>query len=369
MGTLTKIRTGKLDANASSINGKYPFFTCSRESLRIDSHSYECECVLVAGNGDLNVKYYDGKFDAYQRTYIIEPLDKDKLHTRYLFHFLDRYVAKLRKLSIGGVIKYIKLGNLAEAPLPLPPLAEQKRIAAILDKADAIRRKRQQALQLTDDFLRSTFLKMFGDPGHSLPLTIAELLEQEYLTLHKDGNHGGSYPRANEFGADGVPFLSAKDIGSTGEIQTDEVKRLNEEKAATLRIGWIEKNDVLLAHNATVGPVSLYRGNFPKALIGTSLTAFRTDENKLLPEFLAEALRSSHFQRQLKKEMAQTTRNQVPITAQRRLTLLIPPKKDQKSFLKHARTTLASKTKLATALKHSESLFKSLQQRAFSGRL
>ena len=71
LGTLTRIRTGKLDANASSTDGAYPFFTCSREVLRIATYSYDCECVLVAGNGDLNVKYYAGKFDAYQRTYIV----------------------------------------------------------------------------------------------------------------------------------------------------------------------------------------------------------------------------------------------------------------------------------------------------------
>ncbi len=65
IGTLTKIRTGKLDANASSEDGQYPFFTCSREALRISSYSYDCECVLVAGNGDLNVKYYNGKFRGF----------------------------------------------------------------------------------------------------------------------------------------------------------------------------------------------------------------------------------------------------------------------------------------------------------------
>jgi len=59
---LINIRTGKLDANASSENGKYPFFTCSKETLKINTYSYDCECVLLAGNGDLNVKYYNGKF-------------------------------------------------------------------------------------------------------------------------------------------------------------------------------------------------------------------------------------------------------------------------------------------------------------------
>ena len=75
--SLLEISTGKLDANASSENGAYPFFTCARQPLRISSYSYDCECVLVAGNGDLNVKYYSGKFDAYQRTYILQASLKD----------------------------------------------------------------------------------------------------------------------------------------------------------------------------------------------------------------------------------------------------------------------------------------------------
>ena len=83
LGDITKIRTGKLDANAADDDGVYPFFTCSREPLKINSYSYDCECVLVAGNGDLNVKYYNGKFDAYQRTYIIEAKQTDVLYMPY----------------------------------------------------------------------------------------------------------------------------------------------------------------------------------------------------------------------------------------------------------------------------------------------
>lgn len=164
LGDLVHIQTGKLDANAQCADGMYPFFTCAKTVSKIDSYSYECECVLVAGNGDLNTKYYNGRFDAYQRTYIIQSADKGKLDVRYLYHFLETYVEKLRKGAIGGVIKYIKLGHLTDIKIPLPPLPEQKRIAAILDKADAIRRKRRESIRLTEEFLRSVFLDMFGDP-------------------------------------------------------------------------------------------------------------------------------------------------------------------------------------------------------------
>ncbi|MGQ9995792.1 restriction endonuclease subunit S [Pseudomonas aeruginosa] len=163
LGALVAIKTGRLDANAADDEGLYPFFTCSRDPLKINTYAFDCDAILIAGNGDLNVKHYSGKFNAYQRTYVVTSLSDEVLDTRYLFYFMDKYVERLRELSIGGVIKYIKLGMLTDAEIPLPPLAEQKRIAAILDKADAIRRKRQQAIQLADDFLRAVFLDMFGD--------------------------------------------------------------------------------------------------------------------------------------------------------------------------------------------------------------
>ena len=164
LGDYVKIRTGKLDANASSPDGAYPFFTCAIEPLRIDNYSYDCECVLVAGNGDLNVKYYSGKFDAYQRTYIIESLDKNILSVPYLFCFLDKYIETLRKESIGGVIKYIKLGNLSEANIPLPSLSQQKDIVDICSKANKLLSQRKQQLAKLDELVKARFIEMFGDP-------------------------------------------------------------------------------------------------------------------------------------------------------------------------------------------------------------
>lgn len=136
MGEVTKIRTGKLDANASSADAAYPFFTCSKEPLRISTYSYDCECVLVAGNGEFNVKYYNGKFDAYQRTYIIEPKDKFQLSVLFLYRFLEQYVDTLQKQAIGGVIKYIKLGMLADAEIILPSLEFQNKFVAFAQQCD-----------------------------------------------------------------------------------------------------------------------------------------------------------------------------------------------------------------------------------------
>ena len=162
LGNYVKIKTGKLDANAASENGQYPFFTCSVEPLRIDTYSYDCECVLVAGNGDLNVKYYNGKFDAYQRTYIIESENKDVLSVPYLYCYLDRYVEELRKQSIGGVIKYIKLGNLTEAKIPMCSIREQNEIVTNLDKLTTLISLRKQQLAKLDELVKARFVELFG---------------------------------------------------------------------------------------------------------------------------------------------------------------------------------------------------------------
>ena len=136
LGDLTRIRTGKLDANANVDKGRYPFFTCSREPLKIDSYSFDCECVLVAGNGELNVKYYDGKFDAYQRTYIIESKDKGIVKVPYIYRFLINYVKDLQDQAIGGIIKYIKMENLTNAQIIVPSVEEQDKLLSFVAQND-----------------------------------------------------------------------------------------------------------------------------------------------------------------------------------------------------------------------------------------
>ena len=152
VGDFASIKTGKIDVNAAVEDGAYPFFTCAREIYRINEAPYEGRVVLIAGNGDLNVKYYEGKFNAYQRTYFLTVLDETKLLPKYLFQFMEMYVEHLRKISIGTTIKYIKLGDLRDAAICVPPLAHQEKIVEMLEEqlsrldvslaiADAIEKK------------------------------------------------------------------------------------------------------------------------------------------------------------------------------------------------------------------------------------
>ena len=218
LGDYVNIKTGKLDANASSENGQYPFFTCSVEPLKINSFSYDCECVLVAGNGDLNVKYYNGKFDAYQRTYIIESKDKNILTVPYLYCFLDRYVEELRKQSIGGVIKYIKLGNLTEANLPMCSIAEQNEIVITLDKVNTLISLRKQQLAKLDELVKARFVEMFGGIHDS------KMYPYKLVKDLTDVVSGGTPSRdVNEYWKDGtIPWVK------TTELQNNYVTKVEE---------------------------------------------------------------------------------------------------------------------------------------------
>ena len=159
-------------------------------------------------------------------------------------------------------------------------------------------------------------------------LTVGELLERKWLVDHMDGNHGSDYPRSEEFVQSGVPYISANSLES-GRVNYRLAKYLTPERASRLRKGFAKDRDVLFAHNATVGPVALLRTDQDRVVLGTSLTYYRCDDVHLVPEYLKQFLESHHFVSQYRRLMGQSTRNQVPITAQRDFTCIVPPHLEQ----------------------------------------
>ena len=136
LGEYISIRTGRLDANAAETDGEYPFFTCAREISRINSWAFDCECVLVAGNCTPHVSYYNGKFNAYQRVYIIESNDPGRLSTKYLYYFFKEYMALAIDKQHGAIEKFFCLSDFTEIKISLPDLPTQLRIAGILGSLD-----------------------------------------------------------------------------------------------------------------------------------------------------------------------------------------------------------------------------------------
>lgn len=179
---LVHFRTGKLNSNAAVDDGQYPFFTCSPETLRIDNYAFDCEALLLAGNnaeGVFALKYYKGKFNAYQRTYVITVRDTEKLSYGYLFYNLRTQLKELQNISHGSATKFLTLTLLNDIEIPLSPLSEQKAIAEVLssldDKIDLLHRQNKTLESLAQTLFRQWFIEEADDSWKNG--TITDLLE------------------------------------------------------------------------------------------------------------------------------------------------------------------------------------------------
>ena len=121
--------TGKKDANFSTKDGVYPFFTCSQDVLNAPDYSFEGAAILLAGNGDFNVKRYIGKFEAYQRTYVLIPFDR-KYHS-FLYLTIKYYLQEITGGSRGSVIKFITKGNIADFEIAMPRENSDDKLAVL----------------------------------------------------------------------------------------------------------------------------------------------------------------------------------------------------------------------------------------------
>ena len=319
LGDLTKIRTGKLDANASSEDGRYPFFTCSREPLRIATYSYDCECILVAGNGDLNVKYYNGKFDAYQRTYIIEDNGSGKLYMPYLYYFMDGYIEELRKQAIGGVIKYIKLGNLTNAFIALPDIATQKEIVNILETSKSIVESRKREIQILDGLIKARFVEMFGNEKNLMPIS-------DICSIITDGTH-----QPPKFRDTGIPFIFVSNI--TGDKVTYDAEKFIDQDTydELIKRTPIEIGDVLLSTVGSYGHPAVVKSN-KKFLFQRHIAYLKPRREIIDSDYLHGAILSPDAQRQIEEGVKGIAQKTLNLSEIKKMRIPVPDMNKQKEF-------------------------------------
>jgi len=323
----------------------------------------------TVGKGDYgNVCEATDGYESYllnQRVAKININSRD-LSKRYLYLFLATPEVKknLTSLSRGVRQANIKNEDILNLEIPLPPLDEQKRIAAILDKANAIRRKRQQAIQLADDFLRSVFLDMFGDPvtnPKDFPIgTIRDFVETaNYGSSGKASETEGEYPMLR---MGNITYEGAWDFTNLKYIDLSE-----KDKPKYLT----QKGDLLFNRTNSkelVGKTAVFEEEKPMAIAGY-LIRVRTNElgNNY---YLSGYLNSAHGKKTL-VGMCKSIVGMANINAQelQNIKILLPPIELQNEFEMIVKTT---KQKVKSFNRSSELLndnFNSLSQKAFAGEL
>ena len=332
------------------------------------------DIVMCTSSGSINVlgksgiveEQWSGSFGAFCVTVRANDLI---CNPRYLFHFLrsDLFRAWTRRSS-GANIKNIRKSELESFKITLPSLPEQRRIATILDKADAIRRKRRQAIDLMNDFLRSVFLEMFGDPDAN-PHHYPEPELRELLEAIDSGKSPVCLSRKAEAEEWGVLKLSAV----TGcNYRSDENKALPPEEIPN-PLNEVQTGDILFARKNTyelVGDCAFVWNTRPKLLLPDLIFRLKLRHDApIIPLYLWGLLTSPTMRNRIQK-LAGGTAGSMPNISKSRLEGLripLPSLEIQKQFATILQKANNTKMQLAESVSKSNELFTSVSNQLMGG--
>ena len=275
------------------------------------------------------------------------------------------YVEQLRAMSVGGVIKYIKLGYLTDAQIPIPPITEQRRITEVLDRANDLRTKRQAALNQLDSLSQCLFLDLFGDPANNLERWSSCTLGDALVAIR----NGVNAEQRTEPG--GWPITRIETI-SDGTIDMERVRWI-EPADSLIENFQLQTGDILFSHINSVehiGKAALYTGEPTPLIHGINLLRLRPKLDSVDPVWLLHLLKNDAvrtvFRTRCKRAVNQASLNQPDIKS---LAISLPPLALQQDFARRVCAVEHLQAKHNASLVEMDALFAALQHRAFNGEL
>ncbi|EMV4213926.1 restriction endonuclease subunit S [Escherichia coli] len=337
LGQTCKIETGKLNANAAVDDGEYMFFTTAKETSKIDKFRWDTEALLIAGNANVGeVKHYIGKFEAYQRTYVLTNFDEN-VSVRFLYFVLSHSLKKyLEERTNSAAMTYIVLSTLENFPIPIPSpdnpeksLAIQSEIVRILDKFTAL------TAELTAELnMRKKQYNYYRDQ-----LLSFKEGEVEWKTLGEIGEfiRGKRFTKADYVEDGGISVIHYGEIYTRyGVYTTHSLSQVRADMAASLR--YAKHGDVVITDVGEtvedVGKAVAWLGDDDIA-IHDHCYAFR---HSLNPKFISYYMQTDSFISEKAKYVARTKVNTLLINGFSKIMIPVPyPKDHEKSLKEQAR--------------------------------
>lgn len=351
------------------VEGDYSYYGANGLQGTINDYLFDEPLVLLAedgghfGNPDRDIAYIaEGKYWVNNHAHVLKP--KDGVDLNFLYRVLQRY--DVRSFIKGATRAKLTKGDASRIPFPLPPLKEQKRIAAILDKADNLRRKRQKAIELADKFLRAVFLDMFGDP-----VTNPKAWKITSLSSHGTFKNGLNFGK----GESGVSlrYLGVGNFKALASI--DDVNSLG-----SIALNSMPADDYLLRN----GDLVFVRSNGNKALVGRCISVYpeaekltfsgfciryRAESNDIEPEYINHLLRMPAMKQAMLKGGQGANIQNINQKILSALKIPIPPKELQDKFCEVVKGYRAAMVRVEENLIDTDTLFSSISQEAFAGEL
>lgn len=320
--------------------------------------------VLIARYGASIGRILRGKAGAYNVALVKTVPDESRVERDFLYHLLNGHGFQHFILNVGSRAAQagFNKGDLERFQFPLPPLAEQRRIAELLDRAEALRAKRRAALAQLDSLTQSLFLDLFGNPVTN-PKGWPSIQLGDLIFSANDGPHVS--PRYVEVG---IPFLSTRHV-RPGGISWEDMKFISPEDA---QIHWKkckpERGDILYTKGGTTGIAKVVDFDDPVA-IWVHIALLKTNKSKVEPVWLEAMLNSPFCYRQSQRLTHGIANRDLGLTRMVTIKMYLPPFALQREFAR--RITALEKLKKAqrASLAELDALFASLQHRAFRGEL
>lgn len=361
---LKVIRIGDLQNNEVVLNDA---LSINKSNHKV-SNQYEIKCndILMALSGATVgkiavAKQKDEGSYINQRVAIIRGNRKE--NSQYLQYVFNGELLSKLLMSAGGAAQpNLSPKDLAKMELPLPPLAEQKRIAAILDKAEEIKRKREQAIAKLDELAQSTFVEMFGDPvTNSKNLKLKRLDE---LTEFENGDRSSNYPSGDDIKDSGVLFLSTKNIVDN-QLNLNKAQYITRDKFNSLSRGKARKGDLIITLRGTLGNCCIFNSRVDEAFINAQMMIIRPNKN-INNQYLHSLITSKRFNLFLQEAGNGAAVQQLTASQLKDVLIPLPTPEEQFKFNKLMNVIKISKIRLTDSLDTTNNLLLSLQNQAFT---
>lgn len=319
--------------------------------------------LLVGMDGEFNIAKW-GKTPALLNQRVCRLTPKNSVDKGYLYYYMPIILKQIEAKTPFVTVKHLSAKELNKAKIPLPPIDEQRKIAAVLDQVSELIAKRRQQLDKLDEIVKARFVEMFGDPvSNNLGM---ELMPMTKLCNIIDGDRGKNYPTQDEFSNEGYClFLNAKNVTTNG-FNFENCMFITKEKDELLRKGHLNRGDIVLTTRGTIGNLAFYDNSVPyeNVRINSGMVILRMNHDLVSEHFFIEQFK---MQISLIKEKiaSGSAQPQLPISTMNNIMMLVPPIELQNQFAAFVKQTEKSKATISRSLEKVEMLKKALMQEYF----
>ena len=327
--------------------------------------------VLIGMDGEFNrARWLGGRALLNQRVCRIASVSGD-LDDAYLFHFLPEALWAIERATPFVTVKHLSVKQIRDIAIPLPPLPEQRRIAEVLDRAEALRAKRRAALVQLDTLALSLFLELFGDPAQNAKgwavMSLGEIAREKPNNEIFKKN-----PEYVQDGTGGLPVVWVEELFQGSSIDTNKSRRLLPTIAEVSKYG-LKNGDILFCRSSLkldgIAFNNVYLGQDNAALFECHLIRVQPDLSIVSPIFLNCLLRLPQMRAIAKSKSKTATMTTIDQTALCSIPVVLPPLSIQRNFARRFAAVEKLKTTHRASLGELDAFFASLQHRAFRGEL